>query len=246
MKINIDFLEIVGHKFFVNFNKVVIDLGLKWKDFELSEYENREHLTVYSIKYLPDSRFEFEIWWRDSNKDMVFYQFNENCRKNYSSGNVRNDNRPGIINQLKGWMENFKNEINEEEYFKRLLNPNDYNLEDGIISDDNNFSQAEFDKLNEAIVNLDKTVFTMTGLTLEAIQDLKLMVDEIKHNMENSNFTKKDVEESIIGKLFKNAKAHAGDQLYCHAVKKIGAELLSVFKQNGNRELSSVIQILIG
>lgn len=233
-------VEVRLQQFYIlNLFSVFENSGLNHELFTLSV-----DVVRYKISYSKNKSYYFEFWWATPGmKEVISYDMLPLFNNNMLEGGT---NWATILDLVKTWLLTIKTKQDNDAKFKQITMESNYDETIGVEIEDKCFNAKELESLKDKISELEKTLFTTTGLTLEAIEDLKKMVKDILTTASNTENSKKSVEEVIIGKVFVMAKQHAGDSVFNYVSGQTLKEILSIFSGYKGNQLPPLFQHLIG
>ena len=217
--------------------------GLSQDRFTLRLVKPASNLNVFDVMFDNNPNYHFEFYWKDSNDvNKIEARFNPPIN---SQNTVTSLSFTEMISQFKNWVEEIKNEEDENFLYQKITTQSNLDQDGKIIVENNPFNQIEVDKLKSKIDSIEETIFHTQGLTLQAVEELKQMLHEVLYKAGKTNTTKSDLEETIIGKVMIKIKDHAGDEIFKNVALNTMKELLASFKGYDTKLLPYFFQNLI-
>jgi hypothetical protein len=216
---------------------------------KLIEHNKQDHsVTYFTLTYIP---------WEDYHFD--FYSFGQGASNMYckttkiidGNGNIltlKAESKNITIDEVMKNIEVFVKQIHQEETnrlnYKSLLEGEDSITDNGKIqSTEKHFSSKEFDLLDNKLNSILEFLFKTQDLSLEAINELKEIVEELKTN---AKFQSKDKwQESFIGKVFKKGYETVEDKAYNASLGFLLSEIAKIFSGTKFSELGAGINNLL-
>ena len=249
MEISENIVNKLGKELIISIHRNISSTPCGWSDFSISIFMHRIVGEAFEIKYRLNSEQTFTFWLQYKTTgvlDKFEFEHRPWNAENVSTAFTTDKELPS---KIKSWILDIHRRNSENSLWERIITNNYYNPEEGIKINGDRLDGNELDvlsrKIDELKQDVNGTIFSTMGLTLEAMAELQNTLDEIKSTIEKPSFTKKDIHENLMGKLISKVKEHATDKAFCYSIGVILKELVDIFEKSEQKGLASSIQILL-